>query len=256
MSSGSRVIMPGIAQLRYILCAVSALVVVVSVCSNSPAQEVASIDLTQVTQRTGLRRPSPTPETPGGANGAQDNHACADIGKSVGTLRTTLTALDRDEYQFGDQPTFEVTVGNAGSEPIQLPFSPHLADLQPADPSQKFSFSELSVVLWLGGNRWNANMGGAVNLYGADDHPETLLKLLPGEWLRIVGKGKINLPLGGGVADFISRGDAIGHANAQISVMKTEILITSSSSASVSRELCINKLQGPDVAITVTDAQR
>ena len=248
--------MPGIAQLRYILCAVASLVLVVGVCSNSPAQEVASIDLTQITPRIELRRPPPTPEAPGGANGTHDNHACADLGKSVGTLRTTLAGLDRDQYLFGDQPTFEVNVGNVGSQPIQLPFSPHLADLQPADPSQKFSFSELSVVLWLGGNRWNANMGGAVNLYGADDHPETLLTLLPGEWLRIVGKGKINLPLDGGVTDFIGRGDAIGHANAQTSVMKTEMMITSLSSASVSRELCINKLQGPDVATTVTDEQR
>jgi hypothetical protein len=217
------------------------------------AQEVASVDVTQVTQRTTLRRPPSTAATSGGPTNTNENHACTDSSRGIGTLRTTLIALDRAQYQFGDQPIFEVTIENAGSEPVQLPYSPHLADLQPADASRPFDFSQLSLVLWVGGKRWNANMGGMVNLYGADDHPQTMLTLHPGEWVRIIAKGKIEPPLDGGVMDLVRAGDAINHANAQVSVAKTALQITATASSAVSTELCVTKLQGPAVPIDVTN---
>jgi len=220
---------------------------------GAASQEVASVDLTQVTQRTTLRRPPSTATTSGGAIGNNENHACTDPSKGIGTLRTTLVALDRAQYQFGDQPTFEVTIENAGSDPVQLPYSPHLADLQPADASKPFDFSQLSLVLWIGGKQWNANMGGMVNLYGTDDHSQTMLTLHPGEWVRIIAKGKIEPPLDGGVMDLIRAGDAINHANAQVSVAKTALQITASASSAVSTELCVTKLQGPAVPIEVTN---
>jgi hypothetical protein len=56
-------------------------------------------------------------------------------------LRGTLVSLDTD-YHIGDEPRFEVTIENAGSSPLRVLFSPHLADLQPQDPAQKFAYSE------------------------------------------------------------------------------------------------------------------
>jgi len=219
---------------------------------NVAAQDVASIDLTQISPRTDLRRPAQTSMTGGSISGTTENHACANIDLSVGALRTTLVAVDHTQYQFGNEPVFEVRIENVGTQPLQIPISSDLADLQPADPGQKFEFSQLFVALWIGGERWNANMGGGVSLYGAVNHPETLVSLHTGEWVRIVGKGKIELPLDSGVTDSIRAGDAINHANAQVSLKTTTMQITASTAASVSQELCITKSQGPSVPIEVT----
>ena len=243
-------------NVQHALIAHAALVLVFGTIVPAAAQEVASVDLTQTTQRTTLRRPPSTASTSGGATGTNENHACTDPSKGIGTLRTTLVALDHPQYQFGNQPTFEVTIENVGAQPVQLPYSPHLADLQPADASRSFDFSQLSVVLWIGGKRWNANMGGMVNLYGSDDHPETMLTLHVGEWVRIIAKGKIEPPLDGGVMDLIRAGDAINHANAQVSATKTALQITASASSAVSTELCVTKLQGPAVSIEVTNPEQ
>src|SRR6516165_5894688 len=223
---------------------------------NVAAQDVASIDLTQISPRTDLRRPAQTSMTGGSISGTTESHACANIDLSVGALRTTLVAVDHTQYQFGNEPVFEVRIENIGSQPLQIPVSPNLADLQPTNPSQKFEFLQLSVALWIGGQRWNANMGGGGFLYGAESHPETLVSLHTGEWVRIIGKGKIELPLDSGVTDFIRAGDAINHANAQVSVKKTVMQITASTAVSVSQELCISKLQGAAVLIEVTDVNQ
>ena len=236
--------------------AAAALLFVTGLWVNGAGQEVASIDLTQITPRTDLRRPAPTSVTSSSVSGTNENHACTDIDQSVGALHTTLASLDHTQYQFSNEPVFEVRIENVGSQPLQIPISPNLADLQPTDPSQKFEFSQLSVALGIGGKRWNANMGGGVFLYGAESHPETLVSLHTGEWVRIIGKGKIELPLDSGVTDFIRAGDAINHANAQVSVKKTVMQITASTAVSVSQELCISKLQGAAVLIEVTDVNQ
>ena len=171
-------------------------------------------------------------------------------------MRATLAALERAQYQFGDEAVFEVRIENVGSQPLAIPFSPYLADLQPANPSQKFEFSQLSVALWIGGKQWNSNMGGSVFVYGADNHPETLVSLRTGEWVRIIGRGKIELPLDSGVTDFIMAGDGINHANAQISLKTTTMQITASTEVSAGQELCIAKVQGPTVPIKVTEASQ
>jgi hypothetical protein len=236
--------------------AAAALMFVTALWADTAAQEVAFIDLTQITPRTDLRRPAPTSATSGTVNSTNENHGCANIGQAVGALRTTLVALDRAHYQFDDEPVFEVRIENVGSQSLQIPISPYLADLQPADPGQKFEFSQLSVALWIGGKQWNSNMGGGASVYGADSHPETLVSLRTGEWVRIIVKGKIELPLDTGVTDFIMAGDGINHANAQVSVKTTTMQITASTAVSISQELCITKVQGPTVPIKVSEANQ
>jgi hypothetical protein len=236
--------------------AAAALMFVTALWADTAAQEVAFIDLTQITPRTDLRRPAPTSATSGTVNSTNENHGCANIGQAVGALRTTLVALDRAHYQFDDEPVFEVRIENVGSQSLQIPISPYLADLQPADPGQKFEFSQLSVALWIGGKQWNSNMGGGASVYGADSHPETLVSLRTGEWVRIIVKGKIELPLDTGVTDFIMAGDGINHANAQVSVKTTTMQITASTAVSISQELCITKVQGSTVPIKVSEANQ
>src|ERR1700680_1715098 len=162
-----------------------------SACS---AQEVASVDLTEVAPRLDLRRPPATSPMTGGYNGAQETRSCFDTTHSTGSLHTTLVSLDRTHYQIGDKPRFEVTVENTGSAPIRIPFSPHLADLQPKDPAQQFTFYKFQIALWIAADdRWSTNSGGSAILYGANDHANTMMTLNPGEWVRVIATGDLNL---------------------------------------------------------------
>jgi hypothetical protein len=218
------------------------------------SQQVASIDLTRVTARTDLRRPPAPTGTPEGGAGANDTHGCPDFHNNVGALRTTLVSLDRPEYKVGDEITFEVTIENIGSSALRIPFSPHLADLQPADPSQKFAYFDLSIVLLVGGKQWKTDgVGVGAILYGADDHPDTLLSLQPGESVRVTGKDKIR-PLESYIVGHSSHGDTIDHANARSTIARTETMLGARTSASVSNVMCVISRQGPDVPVKISEA--
>jgi len=219
--------------------------------SNCPAQEIAVVDLTKVAARVDLRRPKATSPVTGGYSGAQDIRACSDPTRNAGALRTSLVSLDRTHYQLGDEPTFEVTVENIGSTPIRVPFSPHLADLQPKNPAEEFAYYELQITLLIAGDEeWSTNTGGYVVLYGADDHSNTILTLDPGEWVRIIGKGRITL-VEDAVKLALSRHPA-DEMNAQASLYREKTLITAAQSATAGREICLAQTHGPGVPIQLT----
>jgi hypothetical protein len=212
------------------------------------AQEVGFVDLTQVQARMQLRRPVPqNGEAVGSRGGITQFHECDPSTKDAGTARTSLVWLDRDEYAVGDQNKFEVRIENIGSVPIKVPFSPHLADLQPKDASQQFGFSELTVELWIaGGERWSSNTGGAIYLYGSGRHPGTILTMLPGEWVRIIGEGKFTPP-DESVNLIRSTGVAVSQAYAQSSIYDAEELLTATSAATILHRVCLIQIQGPGV---------
>jgi len=141
--------------------------------------------------------------------------------------------------QEGDESTFEVSVENASSFPIRIPFSPHLAHLQPKDAAKKFAYSELHIVLWIAaGEKWSSNTGGGVTLYGDDEHSDTMVSLNPGQWVRIVSRGKLDVPRGQ-LSDQLIRSHEIDTVYAQASLYRDETLITPTQSATVSQELCV-----------------
>ena len=229
-------------------------VALASVGANCLAREIDFVDLTKVAARTDLRRPAPTQGIGRAHGGILADHRCSSTMKTMGALRTTLVSLDRMHYQFGDKPTFEVTVGNVGSTSLEIPFSPHLGDLQPEDPAQEFAYSELRVVLWIGAETaWSANTGGSVTLYGAVDHPDTMLTLNPGESVRIIGKGKFALPTDGMIIELVHSGHAANRAYAEVYLYWNETLVTPTARATVSREVCLREMRGHDVSITLTD---
>ena len=223
------------------------------------AQEVGFVDLTQIVTRTQLRHPAPrsdeaTDRRGGGGifDSRHDNCDVPNAPKDVGALRTTLVWLDRDKYAVGDHQKFEVRIENVGSVPVELPFSPHLADLQPVDASQKFGYSVMRVEFWIGGTRWEwTSSEGEVALYGASQHPGTMLTMHPGEWVRIIGTGIISRPED--VMRLIRNGDAVNHANAQVSIHEVETLLTANAYAAISRAVCPNRSQGPSVAIKLDE---
>jgi hypothetical protein len=230
------------------------LAVAVTTAGSAPclAQEVGSVDLTQLSARTELRRPLT------GASrlhsGAREIHACRDSMSNAGALLTTLVSLDRTHYQIGDEPRFEVIVENVGSAPLRIPFSPHLADLQPRDPARKFRYLELQVVLWIAGREWSENSGGGVRLYGNDDQPDTMLNLQPGESVRITGNGKLGINPGGMIVG--NSALAVDHAYARVSLYRDETLLSATAAATISREVCLRQMSGQSVPVALAGREQ
>jgi hypothetical protein len=216
-----------------------ALAILGALLSSCLAQEVALVDLTAVEARVDLRRPKSTAGTTGGRGVARSITHCSDSAHKAGALETSLVSLDRAYYQARDEPRFEVTLQNTGSEPIRVPVSPHLADLQPKDPAKEFSYNELQVALWISssGDRWSTNQGGTANLYGNDDHAGTMLTLQSGEWVRVLANG--NIRIDDQIVELIKSGFPADHAYAEASLFREETMLTSTYSATVAHESCV-----------------
>ena len=227
-----------------------ALAILAGLLLSCHAQEVAFVDLTAVEPRIDLRRPKATSEITGGHSGAQSTVYCADSAHKTGALETSLLSLDHTHYLVGDEPRLEVNLQNTGSEPITIPLSPHLADLQPKDPAKEFAYKELQITLSIAsGERWSTNQGGGAALYGNDDHADTMLTLQPGEWVRVVAKG--NIRIDDSLIELIGSGFPADHAYAETSLFREETMVTARHSAIVAREICIAQTHGQAVPIQV-----
>ncbi len=226
------------------------LAVATALIATCPAQEIGFLDLTKVAARVDLRRPKATSAVTGGFRGTQQTLLCFNSASKAGALHTSLISLDRTHYQIHDEPTFEVMVENDGSTPVRIPFSPHLADIQPKDPAQKFAHYELQIALWIASDQWSTNTAGSVILYGANNHPHTMLTLNPGEWVRVIGKG--HLDLSNELVSLVVSGHPADHMYAEASLYRQETLITPTESASVSREVCLKRTQGQSLPIQLT----
>lgn len=164
------------------------------------AQEVKYIDLAGVRQRTELRNP-PAPQSEcgegrgclGGGSGGiimgdgapdrRDPHALG-----IYLMRVTPTDINAAEpFQV------EFKILNTGTAPIELPISPHLSDLQPSDESLTFNYFSLALAVRGMADPQGAPVDsvGRVELYGSPDHPESMMVLRPGEWIRVNANVKL-----------------------------------------------------------------
>lgn len=232
--------------------------VALSVCpSICRAQQAASIDLTQIEQRDELRRPPAREGDPAGHRGIiEPVNSCYRVPKDAPAVQTTLVWVDQDQYAAGDDIKFEVRILNTGSVPLKLPFSPHLADLQPDDAGRKFAYSELVVGLELSSVLPHESFeysggGGGVTLYGDESHPGTMLTLQPGEWVQIIGKGTF---MGFDSIPEANSKDAVKHLNAAITITHNETQLTSADAATTERYVCLNQTAGHDVPIKLRTA--
>ena len=219
--------------------------------SSCCAQEVAWLDLTNIRQRSDLRLPKEKSSLTSGHSGSGQTIRCFDSKSKVGELRTSIRSLDRTSYRVEDEPIFEVQVENTGSTSIRMPFSPHLADLQPDDPAKNFTYFSMQITLWVAAEdgEWSTNAGGGVVLYGDDDHAGTMLSLEPGQWVRIVGTGKFREPQPG---DELIRLHPTGRVYARAALYREQTLLTPTQSATVSREVCVEQTHAQTIPIKLT----
>jgi hypothetical protein len=154
------------------------------------AQEMKFIDISNVRQRTELRYP-PAPDCKNGTlcggygsgsvgDGAADQRDPHALG--IYLLRVTPTDINPVEpFQV------EFKILNTGTAPLEIPVSPHLSDLQPNDESLVFSYFSIALVVRGEGEAQTPYIPcfGFVELYGSPDHPESMMVLQPGEWIRV-----------------------------------------------------------------------
>lgn len=162
-------------------------------CPVLSAQEVRYIDLTAVEQRTELRYP-PAPPCQngicGGYGGGSVGDGAPDIRDphALGVYLTHRTATQIDPSQPFQ---LELKVVNTGKAPIEVPVSPHLSDLQPADDSVPFHYLSIALVVSV---VEDSRSSVRVELYGSKRHEQTILTLQPGEWIRVTANVKLGTP--------------------------------------------------------------
>jgi len=217
------------------------------------AQEVAFIDVTSLVRKE-LRRPTATPDTRH-QGGIIAHYPCLGAINDSGALHTELVSVDRPRYRAGDLMTFEATVKNVGSGPLIIPTSSELADLQSDDPANQFSYSELDLFLWDAVSDKSSLGLVGVRLYGDKNHANTTIDLRPGEWVRIRGRDRINIPRDDSVVERIHSG-AIDHSYPQAAVYHCETLMTATSLATSCREVCIRQTYGKSLPIAVTAPEK
>ncbi len=164
----------------------------------APSQQVKSIDLTNVVQRSELRYP-PDPTlndgtgVGGGYGGLMLVEGAPDF-RDPHALGVYLESVSPHEIDPKQRFEAEFKVLNTGLAPIELPVSPHLSDLQPSDESRTFEYLSIELLLSL----MNADPQGpqiqsaaGIELYGSNDHEGTVLTLKPGEWIRVKANMKL-----------------------------------------------------------------
>jgi len=231
------------------LAAIGLLVLAGGATTTLGAQQAGSIDLTEIKPRVSLRRP---PVSAGDATvrhgTGQRYHVCQPVSARP-VVVTTLVSLDRAEYRLDDEPRFDLRITNVGSTPLRVPFSPHLADLQPSDPAAKFAYHEVEIQFYMGGARWSTNNGGVVRLYGSEQHRGTMIVLQSGEWAEILGKGHIST-----IAQVPEAAtDPVKRMYAQIEIYDAETMLTSTDMATVEKEVCLNQKSGPNPQVKLVN---
>ena len=177
------------------------LAIIVATCVESAAaKEIAYLDLTGVTPRTELRHP-PAPRPKCDSSGTCTGSGFGSVSIACGTavngekraLRASLMSLDQIEYLSGDRAEIEVQLENVGEMSLEIPWSPHLADLQPVDDTSKFHANSLLIGLFLHWGEDYSTSLGWIYLYGSPTQKESMLTLHPGEWVRVRGPIEIEL---------------------------------------------------------------
>lgn len=139
------------------------------------AQEIGWLDLTDPHPHDRIRAPRPGSSECGVGTGFEPS-----IETSI-----TLVNLDKTLYSLGDEVTYEVKIQNTGKEPVEIPWTPHLGDLEPAEPSQSYTYLHAAISLAFTEPNANRSFSIYANSYGSSDVAGTTRKLLPGEWVFV-----------------------------------------------------------------------
>jgi hypothetical protein len=151
------------------------------VASATIAQETSWLDLTDLHPRERIRTPHTLSGQYGGGAGFEP------------TLETniTLVFLGKTSYSIGEEVTYEVKIKNTGKEPIEIPWTSHRGDLKPAESSQPYTYLHAAISLNFAEPDSNRSFSIYANSYGSSDVAGTTRKLLPGQWILVRARPKL-----------------------------------------------------------------
>lgn len=105
------------------------------------------------------------------------------------SLTLTLKLFGPAEIARGEAFEYEVQIRNISNKPIDLPWDLNPANIEPADSRVSYRYQTAAILLSakLGDHR-PVIMEGSVLLFGIPSISSTMIKLQPGEWVRIKAK--------------------------------------------------------------------
>jgi hypothetical protein len=91
----------------------------------------------------------------------------------------------------GEVFEYEVQIRNISDGPVEVPWDLSPADIEPADPRTPYQYQTAGIYLnaKLGNNR-PVSLDGPILLFGTPSIASTMVKLRPGEWVRIKAKAR------------------------------------------------------------------
>jgi len=140
------------------------------------AQEIGYVDLTEGPFRESSRHPR---TFTGGCGGSGSDSRERQV-------TATLLSLDRTIYPLGEKVTFELKIQNTGKDPVIVPWTPNLGDLEPVDPNASYKY-RIGVVVLTFKDPEHREFYLSESLYGSEDVPGTLRELAPGQWFTVRG---------------------------------------------------------------------
>ena len=174
-----------------------ALALAVALSCVAYGQEVRFIDMTAGKPRTELRYPpSPPPICEegrpcvgGGWGGGSVSDGAANP-RDPQALALYLLSIDPRNIDPEQNAIAEFRLLNSGLADIDVPVSPHLADLQPPDVSRAFDYRSiyLGITAVDKDSKFTRLLGHAyLQLFGSMENSATTITLKPGQWLRVRG---------------------------------------------------------------------
>jgi hypothetical protein len=154
-------------------------------CILIQAQERAYLDTTQIQIRQRLREPV-TGSFDILSVGYGDSHVRPTVDQ---TFSVSLKLLGPAEISRGETFEYEVQIRNVSNKPVELPWDLSPANIEPADSHASYRYQRAAIVLSakLEG-REPVIMENSTLLFGAPSINSTIIKLQPGEWVRIKAK--------------------------------------------------------------------
>jgi len=133
-----------------------------------------------------------------------------------------LMSLDNMQYGLGEDVTFEVRIQNTGKELIILPWSPELAELEPPNQFESYSYRQgtISLDFHIGDRQFSIFS----NLYGSPAVLASMKELLPGQSVRVRASAKLVIYDDSIISEFARSNPLISRVDAGYMLNRVEFL--------------------------------
>jgi hypothetical protein len=149
------------------------------------AQERGYLDTTQVQIRQRQREPST-----GSSGGVISGYTEGKM-QAAQSLALSLKISDHAEFVSGEAFEYQVQIQNISDQPVEFPWDLSSADIEPTDPHLSYQFETAAIYIHakLRDNR-AVSLEASILLFGSSSIGSTIVKLQPGEWVRIKANGR------------------------------------------------------------------